>query len=421
MDKGAQSATLLAPFRALDLTDEKGLLCGKILGDLGVDVIKVEKPGGDPARRIGPFYKDIPDPEKSLFWWAYNSNKKGITLNLESARGRDLFLRLVQKADFVIESFPPGYMKKLGLDYPALQAINPRIILTSITPFGQEGPYSHYKADDIVVLAMGGFLNLIGDPDRPPLQIGFPQAYFHASMEAVVGTVLAHYWRQSTGEGQYVDVSAQSSLLIASGYHHIFWEIYRQNGRRVGRYLAWLSGGRAKQRMIYPCKDGYITFIIYGGGVGGYTNRTLVEWMDSEGMAPDFLKEKDWFKLDMETVSQQEFDRIGEAFTRFFQRHTKVELYDGALQRGMMLYPVSSIKDIKEDSQLSSRGFWEEVEYPELGEAVSYPGAFVKLNEASCAIRRRAPLVGEHDREIYQGELGMTEKEMKKLQDEGVI
>ena len=138
---------ILTGYRVLDVTDEKGLFCGKVLGDYGADVIKVEPPGGDPARDIGPFYKEIPDRNKSLFWFFTNSSKRGITLNLETVDGREIFKRLVKTAHFVIESFDPGYMAGLGLGYDDLEKINPGLVMTSITPYGQKGPYAHYKAD----------------------------------------------------------------------------------------------------------------------------------------------------------------------------------------------------------------------------------------------------------------------------------
>src|SRR3989338_8654583 len=182
---------MLSPYRVLDLTDEKGLLCGKLLGDLGADVIKVERPGGDPARKIGPFYHDEADPEKSLFWFAFNTSKRGITLDIESAAGQATFKKLVETADFVIESFPPGYLDKLGLGYSALEKVNPGVIMVSITPFGQTGPYKDYKAPDIVAWAMGGVMYPWGDADRPPVHISHhSQAYLHAAGQAVVGALI---------------------------------------------------------------------------------------------------------------------------------------------------------------------------------------------------------------------------------------
>ena len=193
------SNSVMSGFRALDLTDAKGFLCGKILADLGVDMIKIEKPGGDPSRNKPPFYHDIPDPEKSLYWFAYNTNKRGITLDLECDEGQNMFKKLAEKADFVIESFPPGYLAKLGLDYKRLAEINPGIIMTSITDFGQTGPYSNYKGSDLVVQALGLMLSQIGDPDRAPLRISVPQTYMFACAEAAEGTMMAHYYRGSDG------------------------------------------------------------------------------------------------------------------------------------------------------------------------------------------------------------------------------
>ena len=174
MSEDSIEEALLGCYRALDLTDEKGFLCGRLLGDMGVDVIKVEQPGGDPARNIGPFYHNIPHAEKSLNWFVFNANKRGITLNLETADGQDIFKRLVGTTDFVIESFPPGYMDGLGLSYTALSEINPGVIIASITPFGQDGPYKDYKTSDLVSMAMSGLVYNSGDPDRPPVSCTVP-------------------------------------------------------------------------------------------------------------------------------------------------------------------------------------------------------------------------------------------------------
>src|SRR2546427_9539362 len=208
---------MLSPYRVLDLTDERGLLCGKILADLGADVIQVEPSTGNPARRIGPFYQDEVHPERSLFWWAYTSNKRSITLNLTTADGRALLKRLIQAADFLIESGAPGEMAALGLGYGDLAALNPALIVVSITPFGQDGPYATYQAPDLVGMGLGGFMYVTGDPDRPPVRVGFPHFYLHCAAAGAAGGRIAHAQRVLTGQGQQVDVSCQAAVGRALG------------------------------------------------------------------------------------------------------------------------------------------------------------------------------------------------------------
>src|ERR1043165_2099197 len=241
MDSANKTEGLLSPFRVLDLTDELGFLCGKILGDLGADVIKIERPGGDPARRLGPFYKDERDPEKSLTWFGFNNNKRGVTLDLEKKEGQNLFAKLAAKADFVIETFTPGYLDKLKSGYAALAKNNPRLVWVSITPFGQPGPSSKCHASDIEIMALSGCMSLTGDPDRPPLRVTFPQSYSWTGSYAAVGALPAHYYRALTGEGQQVDVSAQATLLWAFSHAHVFWDLNRHVEKRAGSFMTGRS------------------------------------------------------------------------------------------------------------------------------------------------------------------------------------
>ena len=206
---------MLSPYRVLDLTDARGLLCGKILADLGADVIQVEPPGGNSARGIGPFYHDEVHPERSLFWWAYTENKRSITLNLTSRDGQALLKRLVKTADFVVESGAPGELAAAGLGYDTLAALNPALIMVSITAFGQDGPYAHYKAPDLVGMGLAGFMYVTGDPDRPPVRVGFPHFYLHGAAAGATGAMLAHAQRTLTGQGQHVDVSCQEAVARA--------------------------------------------------------------------------------------------------------------------------------------------------------------------------------------------------------------
>jgi len=409
---------MLSPYRVLDLTDEKGLMCGKLLGDLGADVIKIERPGGDSARSIGPFYHDETHPEKSLFWFALNASKRGITLDIETADGQEIFKRLGKGADFIIESFPPGYMDKLGLGYAELEKLNPGIIMASITPFGQSGPYKNYKASDIVVWAMGGHMHTCGDADRPPVRIShYSQAYFHAATDAAVGAMMALYHREMTGEGQHVDVSTQRSLSQATWMLTSVWDMMGLVRQRGG--LSYYTTIRTTRR--WPCKDGYIVWFYVGGAQGMRQSPQLIELLDSEGMATDFLKEFDWSTFDLLNTTQEVVDRLEEPVAKLMKSHTKAELFELGVKYRVIFYPVSTTRDILDNPQLTARGFWEEMEHSELGTTISYPGGFAHTTEAPPRISRRAPLIGEHNYEVYEEELGLSSEELQMLKQRKVI
>ncbi len=405
----------LSPYRVLDLTDEKGYLCGKILGDLGADVIKVEPPCGDAGRKNRPFYHNIPDKNKSLYFLAYNTNKRSITLNIETSDGHDIFQKLGKTADFLIESYNPGYMDKIGLGYSVLKAANPRIIMVSITPFGQNGPYKDWKASDIVLIAMGGLSHITGSPDRPPARVCVDQAYPVASVHAAMGAMIAHYYREATGNGQHVDVSMQESVVLSALTVPQAWDLQRFIWPREGAYLS-RSGKRV--RHLWPCKDGYIAWRIFGGGLGIKT-RALVDWMENEGQAGE-LVEVNWQKMDYLTVPLEKFYRWQELFGNFFKTHTKAELCREALARGIVLIPASTPRDLLADPQLESRDYWQEIYYPELDTNIKYPGALYKSSEIEWEFLH-APSIGEHNREIYEGELGFTEETLSILKQGGVI
>lgn len=411
---------MLGPYRVLDLTDDRGHFCAKTLADLGADVIKIEPPGGDPSRNTGPFYHDIPVPQGSLSWLAYNQGKRGITLNLEAGEGQGIFRRLLEGADLVIESFAPGYLDSLGLGYDALKEIKPDIIVTSITPFGQSGPYRDYRAPDLVGMALGGHMYLCGDADRPPVGLSAPQAYLHAGAEAAVASLIALYHHTRTGEGQRVDVSVQQSVVNTTMNSRAFYEFSGTVLTRQGPYRSGLSSGSI-QRQTWPCRDGAVTFVIMGGAGGAKTNRALVKWMDGEGMSADLLKDMDWDNFDMAAASQEFHDHMDALIGRFFISHTKEELYEGARSRRIMLYPVATIRDVAESPQLAARGFWAEVEHPELGGAITYPGPFIRASRTPLQPARRGPGIGEHNEEVYCRELGIPAARLSALKEKGVI
>jgi len=423
---GAQSGVpdginfLLAPYRVLDLTDERGLLAGKILADLGADVVQIEPPGGNPARNIGPFYGDDPQPEKSLFWWAYAANKRSITLDLEQKDGQALLKKMVGEADFLIESFAPGYLDTLGLGYDLLAEINPKLVMVSITPFGQDGPYSNYQATDIVGMALGGFMYLTGDDDRAPIRISFPHFYLHGGAAGATAAMLAHTYRITSGQGQYVDVSCQQAVAKTLAHAPQIWDIEGAILKRMGVYRQ--TSGENRVRINWPCKDGYVNYMVQGGSVA-YSTRALLEWMKEDSFDTADLDAIDWEKMGYGAITPELMDQLGGPLGDFFKGHTRAELVQGSLDRRILLFPVATPSALQDHPQLEARGYFKELEHPELGATVQYPGAFVKSGDGEdiAGIYRRPPLIGEHNTVIFQGELGITGSELDSLKRSGVI
>lgn len=413
------SNRMLEGCRALDLTNERGFFCGKMLADLGVDVIKIERPGGDPSRRLGPFWHDIPDPDKSLYWFAYNAGKRGITLDIENDEGKQIFIELVKSADFVIESFDPGYMEKLGLGYSALCKIKNSIILTSITPFGQSGPYSAYQASDIVVMGMAGQLFLTGDADRPPVNISMPQSYLQAGSDAAVGSMVAYRHMRKTGEGQHVDISMQQSAAWFLATTIPYWELSGVTMSRVGTFRSGGSSGAA-QRQVWPCRDGFVFFFMIGGMQGAKTCRQLVKWMVDEGVQDEFLTCFEWEKFDMATATQDLIDRISRPIADFFLIKTKKEALEAAITRSISICPLFSMEDVLSDPNLAARGFWEYIEHPELNASIPYPKQYVRSSENEMGSSVRAPVVGQDNAEVY-GAIGLSDGRLNALKESGVL
>jgi len=410
---------VLSPYRVLDLTNENGFLCGKILADLGADVIKVEPPGGDPARMIGPFCKDIPDPEGSLFWLAYNTSKRGITLSLETQDGREILKELIRTTDFVIESFPPGYMDDLGLGYSSLRKINNRLIMTSITSFGQGGPYKDYKSSDLIAMAMGGLMYSIGDSDRAPLRFSLEQVYPQAGIQAAMATLIAHNYRRTSGEGQHIDVSIQECVTSMLEHRYHFLEYGEEGSDRRRGQRVMRGGGKTAPLHIWPCRDGYVCWRVFTAAQGSKT-KALVEWMEEEGMG-EKVNQVDWAAVDFEKLSQEQLGGWEKEFGKFFLLHTKTELQREAMKRDIMMFPVNTIEDLLKDEQLAVRDFWVEVKHAEISCTLTFPGAPYKLEQPLWRISQRAPLIGEHNLEIYQGELGFSRGELVMLKQAGII
>src|SRR5712691_2720708 len=323
---------LLAPYRVLDVTGPLGFVAGKVLADLGADVVKIEPPGGDPART-----------DEKLYWIAANAGKRSITIDLESDAGRKVFRQLASKTDFVLESFSPGTLDKWGIGDEALRADNPGLIMVSITPFGQSGPYANFQASDLEIMASSGAMSLAGEEGGEPMRVSVPQSHYWVGVEAVMGALTALAHRSTTGRGQHVDVSAQAAVLSALAHAPVFWDLNRINPERAGIYITGRSVTGAKMTALWPCKDGWINFIIYGGSAGRHTNQHLVKWMDEKGLAPEWMKTIDWSNFAVTELTQAEVDRLEAPIGRFLSILTKQEFLEGALQRQMLGYPVSTV------------------------------------------------------------------------------
>lgn len=318
----------LSDYRVIDLTDEKARLCSRFLGDMGAEVTRIEKPG------------------TASFHWE-NLGKKLVTLDIESEKGRRLFIQLVEKADVLIESQPPAYLEKLDLGYSKLSKINPRLVMASVTPFGRDGPYRDYKSDDLVAGALGGQLYVNGEPERPPLKLFGSQSYYLASLSAAIGVLLALHHRHASGRGQHIDISLQESVAAALDHVLVRYFYGDEVAKRQGG-LHWNSAFR-----VFPTKDGYVLLSLF------YQWETLVEWLDSEGGAGDLAEEK-W--RDRE-YRRQNVDHIIEILERWTKNHSKAEL----VEKGqLMRFPwaeVASISDLLASPQLKARNFWLDVEH----------------------------------------------------------
>jgi len=390
MNKCRNGVGALSGYRILDLTDDKGMLCSRLLADMGAEVIKVEKPRVDSAR--------------SIFFGETNAGKLDITLNLEANQGRQIFRRLVKTADVVVESYPPGYLEALGLGYPELSQVNPRLVMASITNFGQSGPYRDYKSCDMVASALGGQMYVCGEPEMPPLKPFGNQAYYSACLLAAIGILLALWHRHATGRGQWIDISVQE--CVAATLDHVLVRYFYEGvvARRQGS-LHWNNAFR-----IFPCRDGHILFSLF------HQWETLVEWLDAEGMADDLTDEK-W--LDREERLRQ-LDHIIEVLERWTKSYTVAELVAKGQLMGFPWAEVTSIPRLVSSPQLAERGFWVEVEHPESGNRYKFAGAPCKLSRSPWRVGSHVPAVGEHNKGIYR-ELGLSDNEVEALLRKGVI
>jgi crotonobetainyl-CoA:carnitine CoA-transferase CaiB-like acyl-CoA transferase len=402
---GNEGDSLLKGLRILDLADEKGSFCSKILADLGALVIKIERPGGDHSRRKGPFMKNSQHPHKSLSFFYNNTNKLGITLNLEQSEGRELFLRLTRECDVVVETFPTGHLEELDLGFEVLRKTCPGLILVSISGFGQSGPRKSYKSCDLVASAYGGQMYVTGDPASAPLKIYGEQSYYSASLFAAIGILLALKKKRLTGQGDDIDISLQEA--VTSTLEHVMVRYFFEN------IIPDRQGSQHWNHLFHvlPCKDGFIQLTLFEQW------ETLVEWMDGEGMAGD-LKDTKWHD---EEYRIRNLDHIIEVLEGWTRNHTVDELFKlGQLMR-FPWAPVHSPRDIGNSPHLQDRNFFKDIDHSEMKTSIKCPGLPFRCAPPLSDERRRAPFVGEHNTQIFQKKLGLSDEELRRLSSEGII
>jgi len=401
----------LSGVKVLDLTWQiAGPYCTKLLADYGADVIKVERPGkGDPTRAMGPFFKDDPNPEKSGLFLHLNTNKKGITLNLKSATGKKIFKQLIADSDILVESFSPHVMPSLGLDYQTLEKLNPRLVMISISSFGQTGPYRDFKASEIVEYAMGGEMCSTGIAGREPLKLGGNVIQYQAGTVAAVATMSALYAAEGQGIGQHVDISIMETQAGSADRRIMYILGYIMAGVITTR---WPPPREAVRMLImpqgiYPCEDGFVNTL------------SLPQWWSRyiEALGMPELKDDPRFQNVYSAEAGMEFDAI---WYSWLADHNKQELFDIFLKSKIAAAPVNSPEDLMKYTQLKAREYFVEVDHPETGK-VTYPGAPFKMSETSWKIRQPAPLLGQHNEEIYCRLLGYTKEELVKLREGGII
>ena len=393
----------------LDLSGPLGVYCGKLMADVGADVIKVEPPGGDPMRQIGPFCRKASDPEASMHWLHFNTNKRGITLDVATAEGAAILRNLAVGSDILLETFPPGHLESLGLGYERLDAENPRLIYASLTPFGQSGPYRDFKASDLVGFAMGGYMYVTGWPHTPPTRLWGSQAYHTTSNRAFIGILLAVYNRMATGLGQRVDVSMQEA--VAATTEHV------NTAHNYEESIAVRCGFRHGGQFVatWRCKDGYVSIT---------TNTQqawddLRAWMARDSMAGDLLDQKYDDRFILRGDQSRHIEQLIERWTLL---HTREEITEWGQDHHHPWGPVANPDEILGNPQLWDREFFIETGHPAEDDApLVYPGAPYQLTRSPWKLKHTAPNIGQHNDEVYRKELGLSSVDLESLANKGII
>ena len=358
---------MLRRVRVVDATERLGWLAGRLLADLGARVTKLEAPGADVS---------------SPHWRALNVNKRLAYFDFAFRDSPARLGQLASHADIVLATPAPAQYEM----FRRLLDRNPALVLVCITPFGLTGPKATWLGSDLEIMAAGGAMSLAGEPGGTPLRVSAPQAYAWAGSQAAVGALMALYHRRASGNGQLVDVSAQAAVITALSHAPAFIDIAGTCPTRAGAFITGRSVTGARFRVFWPCRDGYLNFILYGGVAGRRTNEQLCAWMRASAAELGALAEQDWARWEPTVATQERIDALEKPMARFFSSLSKKEFLEEAHAREMLGYPVSTVGDIAADPQLAARGFWQDIPAPG-GGLERHCGAFVIVDG------RRAPLV----------------------------
>jgi len=398
----SEAVSLLPGYRVLDLSSSMGSFCGKVLHDLGMEVIKIEPPGGDAGRLEPPFAKGHTHREGSLRFAYLNAGKKSLTLDITNEGGRRIFLDLAAKSDIVLETFEPGELARRDLGYEHLLERQSRLILVSLSGFGQDGPYAHYKAPDIVGNAMGALLYISGDPTMTPCNPPETQAYYYASLMACYGTMLALWQREMRGIGAWIDASVQASMAL---HEHVAFNYAAE--KRVMKRAGSQHQHNAPAN-LFQCKNGWIALFV----TQTHWPLLLKVW-DHHDPALDDPK---WVNSNLR---RQQADYINAQVTSFTLRYTKEDLAELMQKHGIPGLPVNSPSDFIKDPHIQARGVFSQVTHPVLG-TFDAPGNFFMVDGKRTG-PSAAPLLGQHNDEILRGELGLSATDLAALTAEGII
>lgn len=419
----------LAGVRVLDLCEPLAQYGTKLLADLGADVILIEPPTGAGVRRLPPFYHDEPGAAHSLAFWYFNTSKRAVTCDFRTDDGRALFGRLLGAAQVVVAGKPPDGLLGEEWGFGRLREQQPRLIWASVSGFGDWGPHAGWLAPDLVGVAMSGILTLAGYPDRAPTMPPGRQGAASAGIQAAQGILMALRVAERGGPGQQVEVSMQEALSLSQETAMQTWDMQQRNRVRVGETRALPGFG------TYPSADGYVYSMVGVPGFGAPWP-VLIDWMKQEGMAED-LDEPRWRdqlgNMNMRELTaavsdpermaelREKFDHVDTVLGRFYARFDKRYLYEEGQRRRLLLGPVNTVKDLVENPQLNARDWYRRIEHPELGESVLYPGPPFRLSRSPWQIGRRPPLLGEHNVEIWEQELGYRRDQLITLAGAGVL